>query len=484
MSSRAAATERIVQGPLGRELLRFGTPLAIGMGLQTAFNLLDAYLIGHLEAGVAGPALGAIGICDQLAALGSIISYGLTVASCALVSQHQGARNDAQVARVTQQSILLILALSVAFGLLGTAFARPLVEGAVGAKGRVVELSVPYLRVMMGGSFSIFLLLHATSVLRALGSSKTPVTLLVLANALNVLLAVVMIFGPGPTPALLSFGPPIARWLGIPRMGLMGAAWATLIARTVMLVPLGLILYKRLPRNQPRFSFRFDFGVLREIFALGWASSAQLVVRILAMLFTHALVARSFTTDADQTATTALGVVFRLETMALFVGLGWGSAAQTFVGQNLGAGNFQRAKHSGWYAALFNAAMMAGLTLLYLKYGDFIVRLFTDEPEVVRVAHEYLWWVSPSYVALGVGVALGSAIQGAGATRRALLLDGSVVVLFQLPVCLFAVVRADGSPIGLWQSVAATYAALALVHVISYWRSNFVANAPKSVLTS
>ena len=57
------------------------------------------------------------------------------------------------------------------------------------------------------------------------------------------------------------------------------------------------------------------------------------------MLVVHSLVARAYTTDTDQSATTALGIVFRLETMALFVGLGWGSAAQTFVGQNLGAGS-------------------------------------------------------------------------------------------------------------------------------------------------
>src|SRR5262249_4223897 len=65
-----ALSRRILVGPLGREMARFGTPLALGMGLQTAFNLVDAYLIGHLGSEVAGPALGAIGICDQLAALG------------------------------------------------------------------------------------------------------------------------------------------------------------------------------------------------------------------------------------------------------------------------------------------------------------------------------------------------------------------------------------------------------------------------------
>ena len=78
--------DRILEGPLAFEVARFGAPIAVGMGLQTLFNWVDAYLIGHLEPGVAHSALGAIGICDQLAALGTIISYGLTVATTALGS--------------------------------------------------------------------------------------------------------------------------------------------------------------------------------------------------------------------------------------------------------------------------------------------------------------------------------------------------------------------------------------------------------------
>ena len=66
-------------------MARFGAPLALGMGLQVTFNLVDAYLISRLQPEVAGPALGAIGICDQLAALGTIVSYGLSVATSAMV---------------------------------------------------------------------------------------------------------------------------------------------------------------------------------------------------------------------------------------------------------------------------------------------------------------------------------------------------------------------------------------------------------------
>ncbi len=92
--SSAPAPSRILTGPVGWEVLRFGAPIALGMGLQTTFNLVDAYVIARLEPAVAGPALGALGICDQLSALGTIFSYGLTTASTALIAQAYGRKRS------------------------------------------------------------------------------------------------------------------------------------------------------------------------------------------------------------------------------------------------------------------------------------------------------------------------------------------------------------------------------------------------------
>lgn len=74
------------------------------------------------------------------------------------------------------------------------------------------------------------------------------------------------------------------------------------------------------------------------------------------MLLVNSLVARFFTTESDQTASTAMGLVFRLDTMALFIAMGWGSAAQTFVGQSLGAGREGRARRAGWMTAAYDGA--------------------------------------------------------------------------------------------------------------------------------
>jgi putative MATE family efflux protein len=367
-----------------------------------------------------------------------------------------------------------VLSLSAVFGLIGGLGASVLMHHIVGAKGQVAEQGTHYLRVLMGGSFTIFLLLHLTSLQRSLGSSKTPVILLVVANILNLVFAVLLIFGPGPAPPLFSWGPPLAARLGIPRLELLGAAWATLLARLVVLLPAVLLIVKRFGLFGKASRQRPIPEVMRAIWKVGWPSSTQLVIRIAAMLLTHSLVARAFTTEQDQTASTALGIIFRLETLALFVGLGWGSAAQTFVGQNLGAGNIERAKRSGYYAAAFNAIMMGLIAGGYMLWGKELVSFFDPDSTITSIAQGYFRWVGATYLGLGVGIVLGAAMQGAGATLQALMLDASVVFGFQAPASLIVGFSSGVSYRHIWLVVGTTYVASGLLYSWSYRRGRFL----------
>jgi putative MATE family efflux protein len=472
-SSRLPAVDRIMHGRLSTEVLRFGIPLAVAMGLQTTFNLVDAYIIAGLGGNVANASLAAILNCDQIAAVGTILCYGLSVAAGTIISHKHGEDDDEAVQRVAWQSTLMICAVSVVFALLGLLGANFLLADMMQAKGPVAVVGAPYLRITMGGSFTIFLLLHLVTLQRSLGSSKIATMLLLVANIANFVLAVLFVYGPGPAPPMLSWGPPIAAALGIPRMELEGAAWATVLARLLALVPALAVTYFRhgLFRAPAR---QMPHGpTLRRIFHMGWPASSQLVVRVLAVLAVIRFAQDGFTSETDQSVSTALGVVLRWETMALFVGLGWGSASQTFMGQNLGAKNPKRAHDSGWYMALFNALMMAAFAALCGFAGQSLITLFSDDPNVIGIGIDYFKWVAPSYVALGTGVVLGSAIQGAGATRLALWLDVLIITFVQLPLS-YAVVTWFDSPSALWQAISLVYFCYAVVYIFVYHRGRFL----------
>ncbi len=464
---------RLLRAPLGIAMLGFGLPLALGMGLQVTFNLVDAYLVSRLEPEQAGAALGAIGICDQLAAIGSIVSYGYTTAAATVMSHRQGSGDTLGARRVAWQSTLVIVALGLAFTILGLFGSHWLMADVMGAKGLVQQLGTEYLKVIIGGNVTIFLLLHLTSLQRALGSSKTPIALLLASNAINLILAVLLVYGPGQAPAVFAWGPSIAARLAIPRMGLLGAAWATVLARIIVLLPVFAIAVWRFDFFRAGARGPFSPKLEKELWGLGWPASTQLVVRIAATLAIQGLIARRFTTDLDQTATTALGVVFRLETMALFIGLGWGSAAQTFVGQNLGAQNPTRAKRGGWIAAAYNCSMMAILACAYVFFGHTIVEFFDPDSRVVHLAVSYMRIVGPSYVGLGLAVVLGSALQAAKLPKLALRLDLLVLGGLLLPAAA-ALAMLGRSSIDVYWAVAAGYATSAAVYAIAYQRSHFV----------
>src|SRR5215831_6883960 len=208
------ASQRILMGPLALEIARFGVPLAVGMGLQTSFNLVDAYIISGLGGSKASAALGAIGVADLIGAVGTILSYGLSIASSAIISRKQGEGDMVGVRRVAWQSVLLLVGVSAIVSSIGLFGADALMVGLAGAKGEVARVGTLFLRVMMGGSFSIFLLLHLITIQRALGSSKTPIVLLVIANLANLLFAVLLVYGPGPAPPIFVWGPALATRLG------------------------------------------------------------------------------------------------------------------------------------------------------------------------------------------------------------------------------------------------------------------------------
>ena len=366
-------------------------------------------------------------------------------------------------------------------GLFGAGF---LVRDLLGIKGAVADVTVPCLRVLFCGNFTIFFLLHLTTVQRALGSSKTPVALLVLGNVLNLVLAVPFIYGPEGAPPAFAFGNTIARVLHIPHLGLVGGAWATVIARVVTLVPITWLLIRRFPmlRRPPgadgsRGRIPLDRVEIKRMLGLSWPSSAEFVVRIVAMLVLASFVARVLTTEHDQSAQSAMGIVFRLDTMVLFVAMGWGNGAQTFVAQNLGAGAIDRAKRSGVIFALYAAASLAIFSVWLGVSGRSVLAFFDSEPQVLGHAVSYLDAVRLAYPALAFAIVLANGITGAERPKVALVVD-AVVLGGAFPLLLGLSSFGEASLTRYGTIYALINASLGVVFYVVYRRVRFARVTP------
>ena len=192
------------------------------------------------------------------------------------------------------------------------------------------------------------------------------------------------------------------------------------------------------------------------------------------ILFFIALINAEYTSVADQSALTAYSICLRLETMALFVGMGWGAAASSYVGANLGAGRTRRAKHAGYVAAAYNLAMMLALGALYIRYSDAILGFFDSSPSVLAIGHEYLTIVAFSYAFLGVGVVLSQAMTGAGATLSSLVLDTLTLGGVILPAAYVVAATLDLPRESLFWVIALGNVGSALVYALYYGTGAFL----------
>jgi Na+-driven multidrug efflux pump len=128
------------------------------------------------------------------------------------------------------------------------------------------------------------------------------------------------------------------------------------------------------------------------------------------------------------------GVSTRITMFALIPGFGFGNAAGTLVGQNLGAGKPNRAAKSAWLVTAYNVVLMIALVTLFVTFARPLVTFFTAEPEVVEVAQEALIIIGLSFLVSAVGVIMGRSLDGAGATLPAMVINLTTLWGIQVPV--------------------------------------------------
>ena len=405
---------RLVDGPLGRATLRFGLPLALAMAFHGLFNCVDLVIVGRLGSGAIA-AVTAAGIVNMVAML---LFAGIGNSIAAEVSREIGAGRPEAARAAIVEAFWLTVWTSVILGGGFFLMSRPLL-GAFAADAETSANGVRYLQILSLGAPTMFFLLYATSVLRALGDAFWPTIALVLANVLNIVLDIALVFG---------------LW-GAPRLEIAGAAWATGLARAIGAIPAMIVLFR--PRNGIALHFR-DFRSwrpttwTRTFLVDGLTSSGQLVVRVVGIYMLLAFATRATSGSDDATdLLDGVGICIRLEMIAVFFGMGWGSAAAAVVGQNLGAGRPDRARRGTWIAITASAGLAAILGLAILVFARPVFHLIAPDLSAAALdaGRTYLFYTVPAYALIQVGVVMSQALTGAGAARTALRIDTGAYLL-------------------------------------------------------
>jgi putative MATE family efflux protein len=425
------------------------------MMLAALFNLVDLFIVARLD----NPqvAVAAVTIPSLLNSIPTIIFNGIVNAIIALVARHHGLGDKKKASKAAEQGMLVTLILSAAFGIPMWIWAEEIVR-AFGAQGAVVPGATSYLAIMSAGLVTMFVLLSATGVMRAAGNSLFPMALVIGANVMNVFLDWWLVLGP-------------------PQMGVAGAAWGTVISRGIFCLIAVIALWRGFAGLLVRH-FVWHWKTVYSILKIGIPSCVQWLVRMLSYLYVlrFLAVAAPLAAVGVTEAQAAFGVGLRLDSLALFGGFGWGAAAATFVGQNMGRGLHERAVRSTWIALGLNMMMMLLFAGAYVLFAEPLLGVMgfdvgvgedMDVQQVRDIGRTYLYVSSAGYVFLAVAVVISQALAGAGATKFPFVLETLAYGVIGYPLTGWVAARTDQFGLrAFWAVAVALHLAVAIAYVI------------------
>jgi len=434
--------------PIRRAIFLLAVPMVLEMVMESIFAVVDVFFVGRLGA----DAVATVGLTESLLTIIYAAAMGLSIGATALVSRRIGEGDPERAARTAVQAIGLGLVLAVPIAVAGVVFARPLLA-LMGGSPWVLEHGVRYTQVMLGGMGSVLLLFLINAIFRGAGDAAISMRVLWLANAINIVLAPMLIFGVGPFPEL----------------GVMGAAVATTFGRSCGVV---YQLY-RLVRGDGRLQVRREHlklepATMLAMVRMSGAGTAQSLVHTASWVVLARIVS-TFGSAAVAGYTIALRIVL----FALLPSWGLSNAATTLVGQSLGAKQPERGERAVWTAARFNAAFLGTVGLLFIVFAGPLTSLFAFEPEVVSHASTALRLISAGFVFYAFGMVVTQAFNGAGDTTTPTLLNLCCFWLLELPLAWVLSVPLGLGPSGAFLSIAVAFSVLAVAAVILFRRGTW-----------
>src|SRR5262245_3813259 len=383
-------TRLLLEGPVARTLLWLAAPNVLVMVLQAAVSTLDAVFVGWLGS----DALAGVSLVFPLVMLMQTMSAGGMgggVASAVARALGSGRRADADALVV--HAIVIALAMAASFTLL-LELGGPALYRAMGGHGAVLDSAVVYSRVLFGGALAYWLFHTLGSVIRGTGNMVLPASVMVASGVLYLVLSPALILGWGP----------------LPRLGIAGAAIASVVSFALGSLALLVFLYSRRSLVRPTLhGRRLRAPLFGEILRVGAPGSLNTILTNLTVVLLTSLVG-----PFGAPALAGYGMGARLEYLQIPIVFGLGSGLVTMVGTSMGAGDRDRAVRVAWVGAAMAATVTGTIGVAAAPFQPAWLSLCTADAEVLATGTRYLQIVGPCYGFFGAGLALYFASQGAG----------------------------------------------------------------------
>jgi putative MATE family efflux protein len=432
----------LTRGNVFKNVLHLAWPMVAGNVLQNAFNVVDMIFVGRL-----GPsAIAAVALCSLLMEISWTLLIGVTIGTTAMVARFYGAGDRRTAGMTAMQSLSLGVVVSLLLVLFVNFFGRKVLV-ALGARDEFLHLAVGYLNIVFDGSVTLVLFFLTSAIMRGTGDARSPMLIMAASTVINIALDPLLIFG---------------IWI-FPEMGVRGAATATVIAQGTGMVA-GLYI---LTRGHTRLTidwrrYRLDFNLIWRMLKLAVPGTMQGAVRSVGNLLLMRIV-----TSFGVMTTAAYGIGLRLDLVVMMPGWALGAAAATLVGQNLGAGQPDRAERCAWIATGLYAALLLVVGVGFFVFSRQIIGLFNQKTGILEIGSEYLRVRVGGYLFLALGLVMASALNGAGDTVFTMFILAFSLLGIQLPLAYFLPRLFGGNPVGIWLAITTATVVQGLAMV--YW---------------
>ena len=417
------------EGDILGQVISFSFPLLLGNFLQAFSSMINIFFVGRL---LGHHSIAAITTSMPIVffLLSGII--GLNMATNIIVAQAYGSKNIKLMEKVFANSLLTNLFLCVVVSLTSIAFSGRLLD-LVNTPPEIKAEAHSFLVVVLMGIVFQFAYNWYAGTLRGLGDAKTPLYILILTTALNLLFIPSLILGLGP----------------FPKMGILGAPTANIFANLI-----GLIVgYLYTIRISPFFSvhewdFTLEWNMIKKIFTIGIPTSLQMVITSFAATIITYLV-NGFGTDVIA----AYGIGIQADQLAFLPSMSIGIAISSMVGQNLGIGKYDRVNKILRYSISLSVSIALLFFLVIFTMSNHIGSIFTGDPVVIGHTVSYYRIVSFSYVCFALIFSLQGVVRASGDTMAMLILTVISIVIFRIPLAYYLSEYTNLKESGIWLAI-------------------------------
>lgn len=412
------ATHDFTRGNVLRQLIVFSAPIIGANLLQSSYQLADSLWIGNL---LGSDALGSVAVSAVVVFTTLSFVIGMTNASLAILSQLRGRGDRDGLARYLNAFVVTLFSLSLVLGVGGVLFSGPILE-LLGTPEELMADAREYLQISFLGIVFLFGYNFISTVLRALGDSRTPLRFVTVAVLLNI----------GLDPLFIAtFG-----------FGVKGAAIATVLSQGIAFL-YGLLHLRRdrsVPLRRPSMPAWVE---VRTIFTLGIPSGLQMAV-----ISAGSAAIMSVVTGFGGSVVGGFGAAQRLDALIMVPAQAMGVAVSSMVGQNIGARNWDRVSATARTAVLYNLAVMFAIATVLVILAPQAIRLFVRDETSVEFGARYLRTVALFYPFLGINFVLNGAVRASGAMYQVLVLNILSFWALRFPLTALFAERLDEPGIG------------------------------------